>query len=74
MTGLSNALKELAQVSERLRIANWLEQRAQLIMPHDREGALELCICAKAIRQNELGPLGMHGREPILKTLKKDMP
>lgn len=67
MTGLSKALKDLAQVSERLRIANWLEQRAMLIMNSDREGALELSICARAIRTDKLGPMGMHAEEPKLK-------
>lgn len=56
MNGLEMAKKELAQVSERIRIAEWLDQRARLIMQDDREAALELCMCAKAIRQNELGP------------------
>lgn len=52
---------------ERLRIANWLEQRAMLIMNSDREGALELSICARAIRTDKLGPRGMHAEEPKLK-------
>lgn len=56
MTGLSNALKELAQTSERLRIAAWLDHRAMLLMHSDAECARELTTCAKAIRQNEIGP------------------
>lgn len=56
MTGLSDALKELAQVSERLRIAAWLDRRAMAIMRSNPEAAAELTAGARAIRQNELGP------------------
>ena len=55
-TGISQALKELAQVSERLRIADWLEHRAMLLVHSDAECARELTTCARAIRQNEIGP------------------
>jgi hypothetical protein len=57
--------------TERERIANWLWDRANLIMTNDPAGALELSICSSAIRSNKLGPRGMHGDEPILKEASK---
>ena len=69
------SITDFAKRRERERIADWLHARARLIMNNDREGALELSICSHAIRDNKLGPMGMHGDEPILvkEQLKKDL-
>lgn len=62
--------EEQIRADERIRISSWMTERAHLIMQVDREGALELAISAGAIRDDKLGPHGMHADEPILQEKK----
>ena len=62
--------EEQIRSDERIRIASWMTERAHLIMNCDREGAMELAISAGAIRDDKLGPKGMHGDEPKLQEKK----
>lgn len=56
--------EEQIRADERIRIASWMTERAHLIMNCDRDGALELALSSNAIRDNAMGPGGMHGDEP----------
>ena len=62
--------EEQIRADERIRISSWMTERAHLIMQVDREGALELALSANAIRDDQMGPKGMHGDEPILQEKK----
>lgn len=65
-----DAISKIAKEVERLRVATWLMQRANLIMNADPAGALELSICANAIKDDKMGPTGMHADEPKLQYRK----
>ena len=47
-------------------IADWLDDRSRMLMRHGDQTAIELSICATAIRDGKLGPHGMHADEPNL--------
>ena len=66
-------VNEMNRACERLRIAEWLYQRAKLLMNNDRDGALELSLCAKAIGSNKIEPEGDIARDPYPNNLKKDL-
>lgn len=56
---------------ERLRIAMWLLERADLMSQNgDDCVAMELSICAETIKDDLLGPKGMHAGEPKLQFRK----